>query len=308
MVDNLINSSVRSLDAVQRITQKNLDFVETDLRDKHRLFQVFRDHEFEAVLHFAGLKAVGESVTQPGLYYDNNINRTLKLLECMQIAEVKTLVFSSSATVYSAPDGMPITEDFPAAAINPYGRSKLFIEEILKDQFAADSSWRISLLRYFNPVGAHASGEIGEHPNGIPNNLVPYISQVALGKHPYLCVFGNDYPTPDGTGIRDYIHVMDLVHGHLKAMEFLDVALKLAVHNLGTGNGHSVMEVLRAFETVSGKSIPFKVVDRRPGDAVQSYANPQKAQRELDWHTQYDLTRMCQDVWRWQVKHPNGYL
>jgi UDP-glucose 4-epimerase len=245
------------------------------------LFQVFRDHEFEAVLHFAGLKAVGESVTQPGLYYDNNINRTLKLLECMQIAEVKTLVFSSSATVYSAPDGMPITEDFPAAAINPYGRSKLFIEEILKDQFAADSSWRISLLRYFNPVGAHASGEIGEHPNGIPNNLVPYISQVALGKHPYLCVFGNDYPTPDGTGIRDYIHVMDLVHGHLKAMEFLDVALKLAVHNLGTGNGHSVMEVLRAFETVSGKSIPFKVVDRRPGDAVQSYANPQRSHENV---------------------------
>lgn len=307
VVDNLVNSSAASLDAVQGITQKKLEFVEADLRDKDRLSTVFQHHEIEAVLHFAGLKAVGESVAKPALYYDNNINGTLQLLECMQTADVKTLVFSSSATVYGMPESMPITEDYPTAAINPYGRTKLFIEELLKDQFAADASWRISVLRYFNPVGAHASGEIGEDPNGLPNNLLPYISQVAVGKHPHLCVFGNDYPTPDGTGIRDYIHVVDLVRGHLKALQFLTDEPVYAVHNLGTGNGYSVLEVLRAFEAASGKSIAFEVVDRREGDAAQSYADPGKAERELDWHAESDLAKMCEDAWRWQAAHPNGY-
>ncbi len=307
VVDSLVNSSAASLDAVQGITQKKLEFVEADLRDKERLSTVFQHHEIEAVLHFAGLKAVGESVAKPALYYDNNINGTLQLLECMQAADIKTLVFSSSATVYGMPESMPITEDCPTAAINPYGRTKLFIEELLKDQFAADPSWRISVLRYFNPVGAHASGEIGEDPNGLPNNLLPYISQVAVGKHPHLCVFGDDYPTPDGTGIRDYIHVVDLVRGHLKALQFLADEPVYAVHNLGTGNGYSVLEVLRAFEAASGKSIAFEVVDRREGDAAQSYADPAKAERELDWRAEYNLAKMCEDAWRWQAAHPNGY-
>ena len=307
VVDSLVNSSAASLDAVQHITQRKLEFIEADLRDKDRLSAVFQDQDIDAVLHFAGLKAVGESVAKPALYYDNNINGTLQLLDCMQTADVKTLVFSSSATVYGMPDSIPITEECHAEALNPYGRTKLFIEELLRDQFTADPTWRISVLRYFNPVGAHASGEIGEDPNGIPNNLLPYISQVAVGKHPHLCVFGDDYPTPDGTGIRDYIHVVDLVRGHLKALQFLAEEPVYAVHNLGTGNGYSVLEVLRAFEAASGKSIGHRIVDRRAGDAAQSYADPAKAERELDWRAEYDLAKMCEDAWRWQAAHPNGY-
>ena len=307
VVDSLVNSSAASLAAVQDITQKKLEFVEADLRDKDRLSAVFHRHDIAAVLHFAGLKAVAESVRKPALYYDNNFNGTLQLVECMQTADVKTLVFSSSATVYGIPEKMPITEDCPTAAINPYGRTKFFIEELLKDQFAADPSWRISVLRYFNPVGAHASGEMGEDPNGVPNNLLPYISQVAVGKHPHLCIFGDDYPTPDGTGIRDYIHVVDLVRGHLKALRFLAAEPVYAVHNLGTGNGYSVLQVLRAFEAASGKSIAFRMVDRRDGDAAQSYADPAKAAKELDWRAEYDLAKMCEDAWRWQAAHPSGY-
>jgi len=305
--DNLSNSSAKSLEAVQRITQKKLDFVEGDLRDKSALAKLFKLNEISAVLHFGGLKAVGESVNNPICYYDNNVNGTLCLIEAMTNAEVKTLVFSSTATVYGIPETMPITENFPTKPINPYGQTKLTIEYMLRDLHISDSSWSISLLRYFNPVGAHSSGEIGEDPNGIPNNLMPYVSQVAVGELPRLRVFGDDYPTPDGTGIRDYIHVVDLVRGHLSALEFLKDKSKLAVHNLGTGTGYSVYEVLRAFEQASGKIIPYEVVDRRPGDAAESFTNPSKANEELHWRAEYDLHRMCVDSWRWQKRHPQGY-
>lgn len=306
-VDNLSNSSARSLQAVERITQKPLTFVEADLRNAEKLDALFEAHQFSAVLHFAGFKAVGESVEKPLLYYDNNVNGSLRLLEAMSKAGVKTLVFSSSATVYGIPDQVPITEEFPTAPINPYGRTKLEIEHILQDVHAADDEWRISILRYFNPVGAHASGEIGEDPNDIPNNLMPYIAQVAVGRRPHLNVFGNDYDTPDGTGIRDYIHVVDLAHGHLKALELLERAPGIYIHNLGTGRGYSVLEVVRAFEAASGRPVEYRITDRRPGDAAQSYADPGKANRELDWRAQFDLERMCEDVWRWQTTHPNGY-
>jgi UDP-glucose 4-epimerase len=307
VIDNLSNSSARSLQAVQRITQKSLSFVEADLRDGARLETLFRAHEFSAVLHFAGLKAVGESVAKPMLYYDNNVNGTLRLIEAMTNSGVRTLVFSSSATVYGMPETVPIDEDFPTAPINPYGRTKLQVEEILQDLQVADPDWRISLLRYFNPVGAHASGEIGEDPNDIPNNLMPFIAQVAVGRLPHLNVFGNDYPTRDGTGVRDYIHVVDLARGHLKALEYLEQHPGVAVHNLGTGRGYSVLEVIDGFEQASGKTIPYHVVDRRPGDAAQSFADPTKANRELGWQAQFDLQQMCDDTWRWQMQHPNGY-
>jgi UDP-glucose 4-epimerase len=307
VLDNLSNSSARSLQAVQRITQKSLSFVEADLRDADRLETLFRAHDFSAVLHFAGLKAVGESVAKPMLYYDNNVNGTLRLVEAMTNAGVRTLVFSSSATVYGIPETVPIDESFPTAPINPYGRTKLQVEEILQDMQIADPNWRISLLRYFNPVGAHASGEIGEDPNDIPNNLMPYIAQVAVGRLPHLNVFGSDYPTLDGTGVRDYIHVVDLARGHLKALEYLEKHPGVAIHNLGTGHGYSVLEVIRGFEQASGKTIPYRIVDRRPGDAAQSYADPAKANRELGWQAQFDLQQMCDDTWRWQMRHPNGY-
>ena len=308
VVDNLSNSTDTSLTRVQQITQKSLEFVQADLRDADALHDLFAHHDISAVLHFGGLKAVGESVDHPVMYYDNNVNGTLRLLEAMHKASVKTLVFSSSATVYGVPEEMPITEAFPTAPINPYGKTKLHIEEMLKDLFASDPDWRISLLRYFNPVGAHSCGEIGEDPNGIPNNLVPYISQVAVGKLPKLRVFGDDYPTPDGTGIRDYIHVNDLVRGHLHALEHLHDAPKLSIHNLGTGRGYSVFDVLKAFEHASGKTIPYEVVERRAGDAAESYADAGKAQRELNWCARYDIERMCEDVWRWQSRYPDGYL
>lgn len=307
VLDNLSNSSALSIEAVQRITQKKLKFIQGDIRDSNCLEDVFREHNIEAVLHFAGLKAVGESTSLPLHYYENNVNGTLRLVEAMQAAGCKTLVFSSSATVYGLPDVMPITEDMATGAINPYGRTKLMVEEILQDLYAADPTWRISLLRYFNPVGAHASGEIGEDPNDIPNNLMPFVSQVAVGRREKLQVYGDDYPTPDGTGVRDYIHVVDLVKGHLKALEFLQDNPKLAIHNLGTGNGYSVLDAVHAFEKVSGKTINYEISERRPGDAATSYADPSKALKELGWQAEYDLERMCEDAWRWQSQYPQGY-
>tara|TARA_Y100001934_G_scaffold189166_1_gene223073 strand:+ start:1694 stop:2716 length:1023 start_codon:yes stop_codon:yes gene_type:complete len=307
VADNLDNSSATSLTHVQSITQKELSFHQFDLRDPTSLGHLFAKYSFDAVLHFAGLKAVGESIENPMRYYDNNVNGTLRLLEAMQNASVKTIVFSSSATVYGMPETMPIREDFPTGPINPYGRTKLMIEEMLRDLYAGTPDWRISILRYFNPVGAHATGQIGEDPNGIPNNLVPYVSQVAVGRLPVLKVFGGNYPTPDGTGIRDYIHVVDLARGHLKALEFLEDSPKLTTHNLGTGQGNSVLEVVTAFERASGVAVPYEVVERRPGDAAVSFADPSKAAEELKWQAEFDLDRMCQDVWRWQRAFPQGY-
>lgn len=307
VLDNLSNSSRKSLDAVERITQRSLKFFEGDLRDPVVLGEIFSRHTIKAVLHFGGLKAVGESVAEPAAYYDNNVLGSLRLVEAMAAADCKTLVFSSSATVYGMPEEMPIDENCQTGAINPYGRTKLHIEEMLRDVAASAPAWRISLLRYFNPVGAHASGEIGEDPEGVPNNLMPFVSQVAVGLRPHVNVFANDYPTPDGTGIRDYIHVTDLVRGHLKALEFLHDNSGAHAHNLGTGRGYSVMEIIQAFSEVSGRKIPYEVVERRPGDAATSYADPEKAERELDWRAEYDLTRMCEDVWRWQSSHPSGY-
>lgn len=307
VLDNLCNSSRKSLDAVERITQKTLTFVQGDLRDAEVLAEIFAGNDIDAVLHFGGLKAVGESVASPASYYDNNVLGTLRLVEAMSAADCRTLVFSSSATVYGVPEEMPINEDCPTGAINPYGRTKLHIEEMLRDVAGSDPEWRISLLRYFNPVGAHASGEIGEDPEGIPNNLVPFVSQVAVGLRPHVNVFANDYPTPDGTGIRDYIHVIDLVRGHLKALEYLSENPGVHVHNLGTGRGYSVLEMIDAFASASGKEIPYEVVARRPGDAAVSYADASKAERELGWRAEFDLRRMCEDVWRWQSRHPNGY-
>jgi len=307
VLDNLCNSSARSLQAVQKITGRSLSFVEADLRDAARLEKLFGSRKISAVLHFAGLKAVGESVAHPLRYYDNNVGGTLNLLHAMNQAAVKTLVFSSSATVYGMPESVPIREDFPTAPINPYGRTKLQIEEILGDLVGSDPTWRLSILRYFNPVGAHPSGDIGEDPNDIPNNLMPYIAQVAVGRLSCLNVFGNDYDTQDGTGVRDYIHVVDLARGHLKALEFIRRQGGLAIHNLGTGRGHSVLEVVRAFERASGRPIPFNMAPRRPGDAAVSYADPGRANEELDWRTTLDLDQMCRDAWNWQMRHPNGY-
>lgn len=307
VVDNLSNSSARAVQAVEQITQKSIDFLEADLRDGDRLADLFKANEFEAVLHFAGLKAVGESVAKPSVYYDNNVTGTLKLIEAMNAADVHTLVFSSSATVYGLPETMPISEDCPTNPINPYGRTKLMVEEILRDLHASDPRWRISALRYFNPVGAHACGEIGEDPNDIPNNLMPYIAQVAVGRLPQLSVFGDDYPTPDGTGVRDYIHVVDLVRGHLRALQMLGESAGFYVHNLGTGTGYSVLDMIKAFERASGKTIPYKIVGRRAGDAATSYADPSRALSDLGWKAQYGIDEMCRDTWHWQSKHPQGF-
>ena len=264
------------------------------------LRRLFAEHSFDAVIHFAGLKAVGESVQQPLAYYDNNISGSVTLFECMAEAGVKTLVFSSSATVYGEPASVPIREDFPLSATNPYGRSKLVIEEILRDLARSDASWRIALLRYFNPVGAHASGLIGEDPNGVPNNLMPYVAQVAVGKLKELLVFGNDYPTPDGTGVRDYIHVVDLARGHLAALEALQSRAGVLTVNLGTGRGYSVLEMVRAFEAASGKAVPYRVVARRPGDIAQCYADASLALATLGWRVERGIDAMCADTWRWQ--------
>ena len=307
VLDNLSNSSARSLDAVRRITNRSIEFVQGDLRDSNCLDAVFASHPIDAVMHFGGLKAVGESVEKPMLYYENNVTGTLLLINAMKAHSVKTLVFSSSATVYGDPVRIPATEDLPTNATNPYGRSKLVVEQMLRDLYASDPEWRISLLRYFNPVGAHASGELGEDPRGAPNNLLPYIAQVAVGRFPHLRIFGNDYATPDGTGVRDYIHVIDLARGHLAALNYLATRPQLTVHNLGTGRGSSVMEALHAFEEVSGRTIPYCVVERRPGDIAECWADTSKARRELGWSAQFSLIDMCRDAWRWQSRHPNGF-
>lgn len=306
--DNLSNSSRISLDRVEQITQRQLAFQEGDIRDRVALRKLFEQHDIDAVIHFAGLKAVGESVEKPLLYYDNNLVGSIVLFEAMADAGVKSIVFSSSATVYGDPATVPITEDFPLSATNPYGRSKLFIEEMLRDIAKSDPGWSISLLRYFNPVGAHPSGLIGEDPKGIPNNLMPYIAQVAGGRRPCLNIFGGDYPTKDGTGVRDYIHAVDLAQGHVAALNAMERSRKgVRTWNLGTGQGMSVLEMVRAFEAASGKKINYQIVARREGDIAQCWADPSRAQRDLNWRTQLDLTRMCEDTWRWQQMNPHGY-
>lgn len=307
VIDNLSNSSEEALSRVKKITGKDLSFYEQDLLNKKALDSIFKTHEIDSVIHFAGYKAVGESVAKPLMYYDNNITSTIYLCEAMRNYGVKNIVFSSSATVYGDPHTVPITEDFPLSATNPYGRTKLFIEYLLKDLHVADDSWNIALLRYFNPVGAHKSGLIGEDPNDIPNNLMPYISQIAVGKLKELSVFGDDYPTPDGTGVRDYIHVVDLANGHLKALEKLETAPGLVVYNLGTGKGSSVLDMVKAFEEASGKKVPYKIAPRRPGDIASCFADPSKAEEELGWKAKYGIKQMCEDTWRWQSKNPNGY-
>ncbi len=307
MLDNLSNSKIEAVRRVGELAGRSPVFYEADLNDRAALDKIFTEHRIDAVIHFAGLKAVGESVQEPLLYYRNNISGTVTLCEAMQAAGVSRMVFSSSATVYGVPERVPITEDFPLSATNPYGRTKLMIEEILRDLHVSDPAWRIVLLRYFNPVGAHASGRIGEDPNGIPNNLFPYIAQVATGRLEQLSVFGNDYPTPDGTGVRDYIHVVDLALGHLKALAQLDRESGVAVYNLGTGRGYSVLEAVAAFEKACGKPIPYRFAPRRSGDVPACYADPAKANRELGWSAKLDLADMCRDAWRWQSQNPAGY-
>jgi UDP-glucose 4-epimerase len=301
ILDNLCNSDRGVKDRIEQITGKTVDFVEADIRDRAAVEAAFATHRLDAVIHFAGLKAVGESVEQPLRYYDNNVCGSVVLFQTMEKFGVKMLVFSSSATVYGDPATVPITEDFPLSATNPYGRSKLMIEEILRDVARADPDWRIALLRYFNPVGAHESGLIGENPSGIPNNLVPYIAQVATGQREKLSVYGNDYPTPDGTGVRDYIHVVDLALGHVKTLDKLATTRGVVTYNLGTGRGNSVLEMVRAFEQASGKPIPYQIVDRRPGDIAQCYADPTRAREELGWTATRDIAQMCADSWRYQT-------
>ena len=300
VIDNFSNSKPAVLDRVTQISGRAPTFMEVDIRDRGALRDVFRAHDIDAVIHFAGLKAVGESVAQPLRYYDNNISGSIALFEVMAESGVKTLVFSSSATVYGDPHSVPIREDFPLSATNPYGRSKLMLEEILRDLFRSDESWRIALLRYFNPVGAHASGMIGEDPNGIPNNLMPYIAQVAIGKLAQLPVFGDDYPTPDGTGVRDYIHVVDLARGHLAALKALVGQPGVMTVNLGTGQGYSVLDMIRAFEQASGRPVPYRIAARRPGDVAQCYADASLADYLLGWRAERGLEAMCRDSWRWQ--------
>lgn len=307
VVDNLVNASVIALDRVKAITGKNLTFAEVDLVDAEALHAVFREHPCDAVIHFAGLKAVGESVAQPLRYYRNNLVGTLNLFDAMRSVDCRALVFSSSATVYGDPHTVPITEDFPLQTTNPYGRTKYFIEEMCRDLPASEDGWRIALLRYFNPVGAHASGDIGEDPKGIPNNLMPYIAQVAVGRLPELQVFGDDYPTPDGTGVRDYIHVVDLAKGHVAAVERLGDIEGCRPVNLGTGTGYSVLDMVKAFGDACGKPIPYTVVDRRPGDVAACYADPSEAEALLGWRAALDLTAMCADTWKWQSRNPEGY-
>ena len=307
VVDNLSNSSEESLNRVEIITGRSVEFHKVDILDQPSLEAVLEKHKFDSCIHFAGLKAVGESSQIPLKYYQNNVTGTLVLCESLAKFGCKNLVFSSSATVYGDPATVPITEEFPTSATNPYGRSKLMVEEILRDLHASDNSWNIALLRYFNPVGAHESGMIGEHPNGIPNNLMPFISQVAVGKRDKLFVFGNDYPTKDGTGVRDYIHVVDLANGHLKAIEKLTDNPGIVTYNLGTGTGYSVLEMVTAFEKASGKSVPVEISPRRPGDVATVYADPKKANTELNWSATIGVEKMCQDAWRWQSQNPTGY-
>ena len=317
VVDNLVNSKIESIRRIERITGKNVIFYPIDLCDQAALAPVFKAHDIQAVVHFAGLKAVGESCQMPLTYYQNNIHGTLVLLETMAEHGVKKLVFSSSATVYGDPHSVPITESFPLQATNPYGRTKLFIEEILRDASQADSlnrtenPWQIAILRYFNPIGAHHSGLIGEDPNGIHNNLMPYVSQVAIGKLKMLSVFGNDYPTKDGTGVRDYIHVVDLAQGHIKALRYLIDSAgeqpRCEAFNLGTGTGYSVLDIVETFQRVTGQNVPYQIVARRPGDIATCYADPSLSQHVLDWTARKNLQDMITDAWRWQKNNPNGF-
>ena len=309
VVDNLCNSSDESLNRVAELSGRKVRFRQLDICNKPALNDLFREENFSAVIHLAGLKAVGESCEIPLAYYHNNVGGTVTLCEVMQEHGVTDLLFSSSATVYGDPASVPILESFPTSATNPYGRSKLIVEEILQDVVKApDSPWRIGLLRYFNPIGAHESGRIGEDPQGIPNNLLPYVAQVAVGKHPFVRVFGNDYATRDGTGVRDYIHVVDLAKGHVKALQkMLSSAADCYIWNLGTGRGYSVFEGIEAFAKASGKDVPFEVLPRRPGDIAECYADPALAVQELGWRAEYDLERMVEDAWRWQSSNPNGY-
>ncbi len=309
VADNLCNSSERSIRRVEKIVGRPVPFVKAELCDPEQVEALFREHPgIDAVIHFAGLKAVGESVQKPLEYYTNNLVNTLTLLNAMRRHGVKNFVFSSSATVYGDPASVPIREDFPTGGTtNPYGTTKLFLERILTDVCTADPTLNVALLRYFNPIGAHESGLIGEDPNGIPNNLVPYIAQVAVGKLPELHVHGNDYPTPDGTGVRDYIHVVDLAKGHVAALKKLDEGCGLFVCNLGTGRGYSVLDVLHAYERACGKTLPYTIGPRRPGDIAACYADPAKAREELGWEAQYGIDEMCASSWKWQSSNPNGY-
>ncbi|MBY7895196.1 UDP-glucose 4-epimerase GalE [Vibrio fluvialis] len=307
ILDNLYNSKSTVLARIEKVSGVRPQFIEGDIRDKALLIDVMQRHQIQSVIHFAGLKAVGESVQKPLEYYDNNVNGTLVLVDAMREAGVKSLVFSSSATVYGDPASVPITEDFPTSATNPYGRSKLMVEECLTDFQNANPDWSITLLRYFNPVGSHPSGELGEDPQGIPNNLMPFISQVAVGRREFLSVFGSDYPTKDGTGVRDYIHVMDLADGHIAALQKVGEKAGLHIYNLGTGNGYSVLEMVKAFEAASDKAVPYQLVERRPGDIAECWADPAKAQQELGWKATRTLEEMTQDTWRWQSNNPQGY-
>ncbi|MEH7648108.1 UDP-glucose 4-epimerase GalE, partial [Bacillus toyonensis] len=307
VVDNLSNSSIESLNRVKEITGKQFKFYNESVLNREKMNEIFLGNNIEAVIHFAGFKAVGESTTIPLTYYYNNIISTIILCDVMQKHNVKKFIFSSSATVYGIPKTSPITEEFPLSVTNPYGQTKLMIEQIMRDVAKADGEWSIALLRYFNPFGAHQSGRIGEDPNGIPNNLMPYVTQVAVGKLKELNIFGNDYPTKDGTGVRDYIHVVDLAKGHVKALEKVLETTGIDAYNLGTGKGYSVLEMVNAFEKVSGKKIPYKIIGRRPGDVAICFADVSKAKRELGWEAEYGLEEMCLDSWRWQVNNKNGY-
>jgi len=308
VVDNLVNSNPESLRRVSKIIGKDIPFYEVDVRDKEALSKVFDENKFDAVIHFAGLKAVGESVSKPLEYYHNNMTGTFILLDVMRQHNCKSIIFSSSATVYGDPAIIPITEDCPKGhCTNPYGQTKSMLEEVLMDVQKADSEWNVVLLRYFNPIGAHQSGMIGENPNGIPNNLMPYITQTAVGIRKELGIFGNDYDTPDGTGIRDYIHVCDLASGHVAALKAIKRDCGLAIYNLGTGHGYSVLDVVNAFMKVNGINVPYVIKPRRPGDIATCYCNPAKAKAELGWEAQYGIEEMCRDSWNWQKNNPNGY-
>lgn len=307
VVDNLINSRRKSIDRVEELTGKKITFYEEDLLNEKALDDIFDKEKIDSVIHFAALKAVGESCEIPLRYFDNNLTGTLNLLKVMEKHNVKSLVFSSSATVYGKPKTVPIKEDFPLSVSNPYGRTKLITEDMLRDIYKSDNEWNIAILRYFNPIGAHESGRIGENPNGIPNNLLPYIAKVAAGQLKCVNVFGDDYDTPDGTGVRDYIHISDLAEGHIKALQKLSEHPGLVTYNLGTGVGYSVLEIIKSFEKACGKKIPYKIAPRRAGDIDMCYADPLKAKEELGWEAARGIDKMCEDAWRWQVQNPNGY-
>jgi len=307
-IDNLVNSNYKAVERVEQITGKHIEFYEDDVRDRNKLDKIFTDHKIDCVIHFAGLKAVGESVSMPLEYYDNNLNSTIVLCQTMKEHGVKDIVFSSSATVYSADNEVPLAETSRTGmCTNPYGWTKYMNEQILRDTANAVDDWTVTLLRYFNPIGAHSSGLIGEDPRGIPNNLMPYISQVAIGRREKLSVFGDDYNTHDGTGVRDYIHVVDLARGHVAAIEYMLKHRGESVFNLGTGTGYSVLDMVKAFEKVSGRPVPYQIVDRRPGDIGTVYASPDKSAQLLGWKAQYNLEDMCRDTWAWQSKNPMGY-